>query len=203
MASQAIEKVLKCLCLIHRVSYAKNHSLYAIYNTLKKNFLTESDSWVHQIDRPFLQALDNIYRSRYLGDCPPGYNFVVIQLRFLAELDYTFCHLERKIKIIPNSERNKADRKTPLELLIEKNDQRLMRKNHITNRISKEVFLNQNDFVKEFKIMEEGCSMWSVEYATVNSYKIEKLNLKGFHLTDQNSMEFVINPETGELKEWA
>jgi hypothetical protein len=92
-----------------------------------------------QLNSDFFKMISKIYLSRYYENLSPGYNFVIIRNKFLAELDHSYSVLESKTRFKKGSQLEIP--KTQYELDIEKKNPILLRNNYVLNNIDKEIFL--------------------------------------------------------------
>jgi HEPN domain-containing protein len=145
-ANTSLEKCIKAYLYVTDTKYSsKHHDTYKLYTALK-NFNPRIGN---EINPEFIKVISKIYLSRYFESLNPGYNFVIVRNKFLAELDYTFQLLNDLIEIpspIPTPSPFKYDKQTKNPLLINNN--------YLLNNIDKEVFLNFNDNVYEFRILD-------------------------------------------------
>jgi hypothetical protein len=110
------------------------------------------DKAANKINSDFLKVLSKIYESRYHEGLSPGYNFVVVKRKFLAELDFTYSVLESKIRFkIPRLEKDMP--KTLYEIGVIAKSPIIFTDNYVLNNINKVDFLQSEDVVFEFRIL--------------------------------------------------
>lgn len=151
MANTAIEKSLKIPLLISgKYNGNKSHDVFALFNILKRG-IPELENLINS---DFLKSLSKIYRSRYYEDLSPGYSYVIIRNRFLAELDNTFIVLAQLVNRV-----EPEPLKTLFHVDIENKENKLFKNNHILANQMREDFLSQPDDLLEFKILKNHVTM--------------------------------------------
>ncbi|MBD0279557.1 MAG: HEPN domain-containing protein, partial [Flavisolibacter sp.] len=93
-ANTCIEKELKACLYGLGVDCRIRHNSFKIYNLMRAH----DEETFNKINSNFIRVLSKVYESRYHEGLNPGYNFVIIKRKFLAELDYTYSLLERKVR---------------------------------------------------------------------------------------------------------
>ncbi len=142
-----IEKEIKAYLLALNVSINIKHDIFKLFNLLKE----QKPKIANQLKPDFIKIVSKIYTSRYYEDLGPGFNFVIIRNKFLAEMDYTFSVLEPTTRF--KLGRDKDVPKTNYELDKEKKNPTLFRNNYLLNNINRSDFLNQPDLVYEYRVL--------------------------------------------------
>ena len=70
----------------------------------------------------FIEQLTKIYRVRYISNLPTDFNFVIIQSKYQAELDFTYSELE---PIIRTKQENDKNSKTKYENAVDSKEFKL------------------------------------------------------------------------------
>ena len=147
-ANTCIEKELKACLSGHSIQCKIKHDSYKILNLFKRH----DPKTGNLINADFVKMISKVYESRYHEDLNPGYNFVLVRNKFLAELDYTFSLLEPKVRFQLRSVEGRPS-KTLYELDSLNKNPIVVDDNYLYNNTSKEDFLNQEDFVHEFRMI--------------------------------------------------
>ena len=142
-----IEKEIKAYLLAMDVQVNIKHDTFKLYNLLKNH----KPKIAEKLNSDFIKVVSKIYTSRYYEDLGPGYNFVIIRNKFLAELDYTYSILESTTRF--KLGRDKEVPQTNYERDIESKHSVLLRNNYLVNKIDKADFLNQPDLVYEYRVV--------------------------------------------------
>lgn len=142
-----IEKELKAYIIALGLDCKIKHESFKLYNLLSRHRKEVTD----QLKPDFIRVVDKIYQSRYYEDLSPGYNFVIVKNKFLAELDYTYSVLEDKVRY--KIARLEGVGKTLYEIHKEEKDERLMLNNYLLNNEEKGEYLNKSDLVHEFRVI--------------------------------------------------
>lgn len=151
LSAQTIEKLLKSIIFLHGYPVNKSHDVFALYQYLKHKMLAlESQEHLPDLNPEYLRVLSNIYQSRYIGDCPPGFNYLLLKNKFLAEFDYTFDALYKHSGMLYVNE-GKADGDDAIKVEPNKNGQ-FSGYNYLYLKQTKDEFLNQLETVTEFRI---------------------------------------------------
>jgi HEPN domain-containing protein len=140
-ANTCIEKEIKACLLLHGVS-SKSHDIFNLYNQL----LRLLPNLNKELNRDFIKVISKIYESRYYENLNPGYNFVIMRNKFLAELDYTYSVLRALIGVQSSSKAYEEDLKN--------NNLQLYTSNYLLNGLSKADALAQSDFVLELRMLD-------------------------------------------------
>src|SRR4051794_14414159 len=91
LSAQSIEKFLKMILDVNDLPSSKNHEIFNLFNFLKKRLTGQKEQQLlSKINSEYLLVLSELYQSRYLGECNPGFNYVILKNKFLAELDFLF-----------------------------------------------------------------------------------------------------------------
>ncbi len=146
-ANTCIEKELKACLYSLGVDCRVQHDSFKLLNLLNNH----NPETYNKLKPDFIKMLTKIYKSRYHEDLNPGYNFVIIKNKFLAELDFTYSILEPKVRYKTKREPDIA--KTIYELDVLNKMPRVLLNNYLYNNISKEKFLKMPDTVFEFRII--------------------------------------------------
>lgn len=147
-ANTCIEKELKASLYIFGIDCKKQHNSFKLLNLLKEK---DKDA-VEKINSDFIKVLGKIYESRYHETLGPGYNFVIVKRKFLAELDLTYSILERKTRYVREREKPNIP-KSLYEIHVLEKTPFVMMENYLLNNITKEDFLNNEDLVLEFRMV--------------------------------------------------
>lgn len=132
LASTAIEKYLKAF-LAFRGNEVHGHLQAAQFRALKNFDPTLSA----QISPQYVDLLQLAYKLRYPDDLPRGFNLLIAQREFLAELDFTSLLLHRSFHI----RMGQADVGTRLTTAERDGDERLHTGNHVLEGVEKQVFI--------------------------------------------------------------
>lgn len=144
LASTSIEKYAKALLAING-NNSRGH-LKAAHKNAIKQFCPEAYSL---IDEEFLDLCKKGYKIRYKDDLSAGFNLVVAQREFLAELDFTVGSIENNIHIENEAGEQKKRRYAVTQ---EDGNQLLIKDNYYLNGLEKETFISQeNQFVYEVR----------------------------------------------------
>jgi len=135
LSNYAIEKSIKALILASGKKVPKTHDLTKLLPFLKHDY----EKLYSKICVSFFMELSKIFKVRYRDEVEVGYNFVIIQSKYLAELDYTFSLFEPVLRI----QNIDGDNKTNYELAKENKEDDLWIRNYVLNGI------NKVDFVKK------------------------------------------------------
>lgn len=147
-ANTCIEKELKSCLYTFGVNVNVQHNSFKLLNILRQH----DEKTFNMINSDFLKVLTKIYDSRYHEGLNPGYNFVIVRRKFLAELDYTFQLLERKVRF--KIKRFEGDiPKSLYEISVLNKLPIVVFDNYLYNNISKEKFLTAEDDVYEFRML--------------------------------------------------
>lgn len=177
-----IEKELKAYLFAHNIKVKFSHDTVKL---LKSIIQIESIDWINEINSEFIDAINNIYSSRYFEKLEPGYNFVINRNKFLAELDFTYSFLESKtlINLINNDELNLSNSR--FQESINNKNPLIFLNNYILNNIPKDDFLRKPDIVYEFRITSIHQAIQG-EYIIPKNIDLNKFNYEGLR---QNSNE--------------
>lgn len=147
MMNTCLERALKVYLIVNdkNIDTAK-HDTFKLFNSLKQ--LTPEIASPLKPD--FFKILAKIYRSRYYEGLNTGYNFVIVKNQFLAEFDFSFDYLDSLTRI--KLERDKDVPETKYELDKKEGNKILETNNHLLNKLSKEEYLKQPEYVYEFRI---------------------------------------------------
>jgi len=147
-ANTCLEKEFKSCLYTLGVDVNIQHNTFKLLNLLSS---VDKETF-EKINPDFLKVLTKIYESRYHEGLNPGYNFVIIRRKFLAELDYTYQILERKVRFkLSGIDGNPPA--TTYELSLKNKLPTIILDNYLYNDISKEQFLQNKDDVFEFRML--------------------------------------------------
>ena len=146
LMTTCLEKEMKAYLLTRGVTVKWIHKLSPLYDKLK----ALKPEIANKLNLEFLEALSNIYSTRYYDQLDAGYNFVFIKNKFLAEFDYSFSILEPTIRVKAKHDTDLP--KTKYQTDIERKDSILFNNNYLLNDIDKDFFLSQPELVYEFRI---------------------------------------------------
>lgn len=180
LANTSIEKYFKALVDFKGNSIKARHDLLKLFPTIK-DFDIEL---YEKLNIEFLSLLTKIYETRYIGDCSPGFNFVILRNKFLAELDYTYSILEPRIRIKKFG--NENNDKTIYEADIKIKSKPLWENNYILNEIQKQKFIESTDYVHELRIIEADSQLIQCSYHTNHSKNDGKFNYQGLVIKEEN-----------------
>lgn len=148
LANTCIEKELKaCLYTLGSDSNIQ-HDSFKLLNMLRE----KEQNVYNKLNPDFIKVLGKIYKSRYHEKLNPGYNFVIIKRKFLAELDYTYSILEGRVRFRVKSEQSVMP-KTLYEIDVQNQNSLVFTENYLLNKVPKSDFLNQPDEVYEFRMI--------------------------------------------------
>lgn len=147
-ANTCIEKELKSCLYGIGLDINVQHNSFKLLNL----FSTHDKKTFDKINPDFIKILTKIYDSRYHEGLSPGYNFVIIRRKFLAELDYTYQILEPKVRFkIKHLEGDIP--KSLYEINVLNKMPAVVLDNYLYNDITKENYLRQEDNVYEFRML--------------------------------------------------
>jgi HEPN domain-containing protein len=177
-----LEKEIKAylFCLDIRVNI--KHDIFKLFNLLNQH----QPGINKELNIDFFKTVSKIYTTRYYEDLGPGFNFVMIKNKFLAELDYTFSILESKSRF--KISRDSEIRKSNYEIDKENKNPMLFRNNYLLNNISKEYFLNQEDWVYEYRVLLNH-EIIEAFYAIYYNQEYNKFSYVGLKPLDDTSYE--------------
>lgn len=132
LASTAIEKYIKAI-LAFRGNASHGHLKAAQFNALK-NF---DPALGQQINSQFIDLLQKSYRLRYLDDLAPGFNLVIADREFLAELDWTAMTIHASFHQTINGQSVESTLARQMAL----RDPLLLDLNHVAAGIPKQEFI--------------------------------------------------------------
>jgi HEPN domain-containing protein len=146
-ANTCIEKEIKAYLFALVVKFGKDHNTISLYNRLFNN----KKEVAEKLNKNFISIINRIYESRYYENLNPNFNFVINRNKFLSELDYTYSILEPTVKYGLVSQSRYM---TPLyESDKQSKNPVLFLNNYLLNNIDRSRFLNQPDFVYEFRVV--------------------------------------------------
>jgi HEPN domain-containing protein len=141
------EKELKAYLFCLDITVNIKHDTFKLLNLLGQH----APKIAQNLNADFIKTITKIYSTRYYEELGPGFNFVIIRNKFLAELDYTFSFLDSLTSFKLGSQ--KEIPKSNFEMDKENNKVELLRNNYLLNNIDKAAFLNQEDLVYEYRIL--------------------------------------------------
>lgn len=147
LANTCIEKEIKSYLYTQEVTIKGVHDSSKLLNLFRHHDPKTAD----KLNSDFLKTLSKIYRSRYHENLGPGYNFVIAKKKHLAELDYTYSVLEKKVRFQIASLGDKFC-KTQYELAISNNYGPVTHDNYLCLNQSKDDFVLNDELVFEFRI---------------------------------------------------
>ena len=187
LANTAIEKYFKAFVEFKGNKIKAKHNLAKLLPTVE-NF--DSDLY-NKLNIEFLLELTKIYETRYIGDCPGGYNFVILRNKYLAELDYTYSLIEPKIRY---SKKGKEIRETLYEMLISAKNPAIWTNNYLLNKIEKNTFIENLDLVYELRVVKSNNELLEVKYSTSESKNNGKFRFEALKTNDFKSFTFSHKP---------
>ncbi|MFQ3245112.1 MAG: HEPN domain-containing protein [Arenicella sp.] len=122
LAASSLEKYLKVILGLHG-NRSHGHLKKAHWNALKDH----SPGMYRKIDEEFMRLCQKCYKLRYQEDLELGFNLVIPQWDFLAELDKTVSLIESSIDFFSDGEKHIRGYLNAKE----KNDPRLLNYNHV------------------------------------------------------------------------
>lgn len=146
MMTTCLEKEMKAYLFTIGESFKWIHDLEPLYEKLN----AAKPEFAKKLNAEFFKALSNIYKTRYYDQLIPGYNWVFVKNKFLAEFDYSYAILEPMLRIKPA--RDKEISKTKYELDTEEKSEILFTNNYVVNKMDKDKYLTSPDLVYEFRI---------------------------------------------------
>jgi HEPN domain-containing protein len=147
-ANTCIEKELKACLYTFGLDVTIQHHSLKLLSILRQY----DEKTFNMINSDFLKTLTKIYESRYHEGLNPGYNFVIIRRKFLAELDYTYQLLERKVRFKIKRHEGPVP-KSLYEISVLNKLPAVVFDNYLYNNVSKEAFLSAEDDVYEFRML--------------------------------------------------
>ncbi len=186
LANTSFEKYFKAFVDLKGNTIKAKHNLEKLLPTLK-DFDIEL---YNNLNIGFLQELTKIYDTRYVGDCPKGYNFAILRNKYLAELDYTYSLIEPKIRY---SMKGKEIRDTSYEHYFKTKNPLLWKNNYVLNNISKTKFIESLDYVEELRVYELNGELFEVKYHTEDSKNDGIFNIEGFKPTGNDHKSFKLS----------
>ena len=192
LANTCIEKELKAYLEIRGYKTPDRHNSFDLY-TMIDNRIKDHNI---KIDKGFLRILSKIYKSRYTEKLSPGYNFVVLKNKFLAELDYVYSILESKERF--QLQPPPYISKTTYEEGIEEKDIRLLSNNHILLKIDKTDYLNRVETIYEYRIVVNH-EIFQITYNTRKSNLDNNFEYVGIFPQSDNKSYYVSHMEDGTL----
>lgn len=149
LANTAIEKYFKALMA------AQGEKPFGMHDITKQlPFIDDKYPGIYaNLNIEFLSQLTKIYKARYLDHLPLGYNFTIIQGKYLAELDFIFSIIEPTLRF-PDQSGNIS--KTRYELSVENKDPYLWTSNYILNKTEKKLFIETPCYIQEFRVLPSG-----------------------------------------------
>lgn len=187
LANTAIEKYFKAFVDFKGNTIKAKHNLGKLLPTVKS---FDSDLF-NKLNIEFLLELSKIYETRYIGDCPGGYNFVILRNKYLAELDYIYSLLEPKIRY---SNQGKEIRKTNYEMLISAKNPAIWTNNYLLNKIDKTTFIENLDFAYELRVVESNNQLMEVKYSTLESKNNGRFRFEALKTNDFKSFTLSHKP---------
>lgn len=176
LANTAIEKYFKALMEAQGTGAFGNHNLIKQLRFIKN----QHPRIYKKLNIDFLKQLTEIYKVRYIDDLKSGYNFAIIQSKYLAELDYTYSLLEPSIRV---GYKNQKQSKTKYEIAIEKKDTDLYQSNYILTKTDKKTFIEMPCNITEFRLLPNGVFLETLYVA--NTVKDDnKFNYRALMPTD-------------------
>ncbi len=183
MMTTCLEKEMKAYLFTIGENFKWIHDLEPLYEKLN----TARPEFAEKLNVEFLKALSIIYKTRYYDQLIPGYNWVFIKNKFLAEFDYTYSILEPMLRVKPA--RDKEMSKTKYELDIEGRAEILFTNNYILNKIEKDKFLTSPDLVYEFRIASTH-EIFEAQYPIPYNRVEEKSKFLYEGLKEKNTSQF-------------
>ncbi len=183
MMTTCLEKEMKAYLFTIGESFKKIHDLVPLYEKLNAT----KPEFAKKLNLGFLKALSIIYKTRYYDQLLPGYNWVFVKNKFLAEFDYTFSVLEPMLRVKPA--RDKEISKTKYESDIEEKLEILFVNNYVVTKMEKDLFLTSPDLVYEFRIASTH-EIFEAQYPIPYNRQEEKNKFLYEGLKEKNTSQF-------------
>jgi HEPN domain-containing protein len=181
LANTALEKFFKAYLEVMGLKINIKHDPLKLLQLVK----THSSGIAAKINEGFLGQLTKIYRSRYLENVSPGYNYVILRRKYLAELDFIFSVFEPLMRF--QNSREKEYGESRHQHAIAEMDERLYYDNYILMSIDKTDFVEAVDIIEEFRISAAHQTL-QITYYTASSKNDGNFQYIGWALTeDENS----------------
>lgn len=182
-ANTCIEKELKACLYSLGVDCKIKHDSFKIFNLM----CTHDLKTFNKLNSDFIKVLSKAYESRYHESLSPGYNFVIIKRKFLAELDYTYSVLESKVRYkIKRIEGEPF--KSNYDIDIMNKYPIVVRDNYLFNEITKEEYLSNSDVVFEFRVMFNH-EVAEANYIIPKNIDFNKFEYEGLSSDDNKSFK--------------
>lgn len=144
LANTAIEKYFKALTAAQGRKPFGGHEI-----TKQLSFIEDKYPVIYKnLNIEFLIQLTKIYKSRYLDNLNPGYNYTIIQGKYLAELDFIFSILEPLLRFP-----NKNGDKSQYEFSVENKISNLWDQNYILNKVERKKYIENPCYIQEFRVL--------------------------------------------------
>jgi HEPN domain-containing protein len=185
-ANTCVEKELKACLYSLGVDCKIQHNTFKIFNLLRNH---DSETF-NKLNAEFIKVLSKIYESRYHESLSPGYNFVIIKRKFLAELDYTYSVLERKVRFKIKRFAGEPP-KTNYEIDVLNKFPIVTKDNYLFEK-SKEQYLGSSDVVFEFRMLFNH-EVAEALYVIPKNDNFQKFDYEGLASTSDNNQSFKIS----------
>ena len=146
MANTAIEKYFKGMIAMLDEPIPRHHDIAT--NKFRNTLQNKYPSLFKQINLDFVTFLSKSYRLRYYDEVEDDFSLAIVRGKTLAELDYTVSKIEEGFEIKvpglqdnPNKYRADKSARNPL----------LWQYHYLLNAGSKSAFIEQQDWVYEFR----------------------------------------------------
>jgi len=177
LSSTSIEKYLKTVCKIKRISFKtqgeKAHNVNDLYNLIKD----EKSS----INEDYLALLVNAYKLRYPDRLAVEYNIALNQAKALVGLDEAVFKIRSRIKLIG------AERRSLFEEQIAQKDELLCQGNHAFGDANRDDLFKDPVACYEMRELKNGVWMEAHYIAIVNDD--DKYNVEGLK-TGSSDLEY-------------
>ena len=202
LACTALEKFFKVLLIIDEINFKYTHDIIKLYDALIENEHSNLDF----ISLDFLEQINKSYKCRYIDDLEDNFNITLFRLKYLAELDFIYSKLEKKIRTI-NQETGEQN-KSLYEIDIIQKNKLLCTINHVVLNIDKTKYIEQTDMVFEFRKIPDGPFLQTI-YPTNESKNDGKFNFEALIIGNDHKSakmshpilkEVIVNTEGHKLK---
>jgi HEPN domain len=180
LANTAIEKHFKALMEAQSTKSFGNHDLIKQLPFVKNQY----PEIYKKLNIEFLTQLSEIYKSRYIDSLPIGYNFAIIQRKYIAELDFTYSILEPTLKL--QNSNNKNQLTSEYQTSLKNKDIDLWSYNYLLNKMDKTTFVEQPCFINEFRVLPNGVFL-DISYSSNSVENDNKFNYNALTPTEDPS----------------
>ena len=184
LANTAVEKIFKSIIYIGGRETRKTHVLTNLYPTVINTIPQLKDI----INYEFIVELSKIYKCRYTDDLENNFNVVIVKRKYLSELDELFHYVNNRLKIRTSH----GEMKSRYIDWVENNEHDLYLNNYLLESGTKTDFVEQIDFVTEFRVLSNGETL-EVMYPTNQSRNDGNFNYEGLAPSTNNSNGYAMS----------